>query len=136
MQTHPLNCSRRFSALLVVLAAPLACARVPDEPEHSDSAGADESPAEQAITPADQPRQDVDRRQATLRDLRSPAQGEALMRVARQVPHAVRNDECVNGSERDTCAWAQSADALVVATVRAVRLATINAPATIPSSGP
>jgi hypothetical protein len=123
MQTHPLNFSRKFSALLVLLATPLACARVLDEPEHSDSAGADEQPA-QSISPADQPRQDVERRLATLRDLRSPAQGEALMRVARQVPHAVRNDECVSGSERDMCAWAQAADALVVATVRAVRLAT------------
>jgi hypothetical protein len=124
MQTHKSNSTRRFSALLVLLAAPLACARVPDEPEHSGSADANDPSGEQAIASAERPRQDVDLRGATLQDLRTPAQSEALLRVARQVPHAIRNDECVSGVDRDTCAWAQSADALVVATVRAVRLAT------------
>jgi hypothetical protein len=122
MKTRILSNSRILPALLLA-AAPLACARGPEEPDHAGSTSTADPRASDGLSPEGKPREDVDTAQVLpLRRTRTLAQGEALMRVAAQVPHAVRSSECGGRVDTDTCAWAQSADALVVATVREVRL--------------
>jgi hypothetical protein len=116
---------RRPLGLLVLSSLFAACSRdveagdLPGQAEKSGPAAVDGT--QTGATRATSPALDFALADPVDRE-RMAARFAEIKRVGRYVPHALLGSECTNAEPLDTCTWAGATDAVVVGTVRAVRL--------------